>query len=76
MRDIAGKPPNLMWRGLKGTLAAAWAHLARIGASWPAPFKLRLLEHDVNVLEVSPRHVMAAVGPTPGAITTTNSSGA
>ena len=47
------------WQWVRGPIGAAWMSLARIGATWPSPFVVRLLEVDVNLLEVPPLQVKA-----------------
>ncbi len=50
-----------VWRQTRGMVSAAWAHLRQIGAEWTSPFRLRLLEAEVDLLTTSPLHVMQVV---------------
>ncbi len=45
------------WKHIRGPISAAWAHLKRIDAQWTAPFTLRILSSDVDVLTTPPRQI-------------------
>ncbi len=42
------------WKMVRGPLSGAWAHLKGIGAEWTAPFTLRALSSDINILTTPP----------------------
>ncbi len=53
---------GLTWStGLRGPIGAVMLHLRRIGAEWPRPFVLKLLGHDVDLLQVTPLQVGSIV---------------
>jgi hypothetical protein len=47
------------WHWVRGPVGAAWASLLRIEAEWPSPFVVRLLGHEVSLVDVPPRQVAA-----------------
>ncbi len=49
------------WRMVRGPVSGAWAQLKGLGATWPAPFRIRLLDCDVDLLQAPPRQVMQTV---------------
>ncbi len=52
---------HIGWDNVNGPVSAAFAHLRRIGASWPRAFTIRALDSDINILKVPPRIVMRIV---------------
>ncbi len=47
-------PGNRLWTAVRGPVGAAMAHLWRVGAAWPRPFHVILLDIEVAILEVPP----------------------
>ncbi len=47
------------WQHIRGPVSAAWAHLKRVEAHWIAPFTLRMLSSDIDVLTTPPKQVYA-----------------
>ncbi len=43
------------WTSIAGPVSAAYAHLCDLEASWPRPFTLNLLDHDINILHMHTR---------------------
>ncbi len=53
---LADGSPN--WRNVRGPVSAAFAHLLRIGASWPKAFRIVALGSEIDILKVPPRTVV------------------
>ncbi len=45
------------WRCVKGPVTAAMNHLRDIGVGWPAPFRIVVDGHTIQILDVPPSHV-------------------
>ncbi len=56
-RDFARCGETAAWKHIRGPISAAWAHLKRIGAQWTAPFTLRALSSDIDMLATPPKHI-------------------
>ncbi len=56
--DLAGCAPMAAWRRVRGIVSAAWAHLRQHRAEWTAPFRLRLLGNDVDLVSTPPKQVL------------------
>ncbi len=61
-REVIPLPDDqVAWDRVNGPVSAAFAHLLRIGASWPKAFVIRALDSDINLLRVPPRTVMRII---------------
>ncbi len=56
--EIEAATPAGRWTSIRGPVGAAMAHLLRVQGAWPRPFTLHLLDHDVDILTVTPIHIM------------------
>ncbi len=53
--DLQHLPIAARWRELHGPVGAAMVQLWQAGASWPKPFSIHIMGHDINLLEHPPR---------------------
>ncbi len=53
--DLQHLPEAARWRELRGPVGAAMTQLWRIGATWPKPFFIQVMGHEVSLLEHPPR---------------------
>ncbi len=58
---LAGLSPPRTWLAVRGIVSAAWAHIRQLGGEWVAPFTLRLLDADVNILSMPPKRVLGVL---------------
>ncbi len=56
-RELSVIHPTKAYRHARGPIGASWVYLTEWGAEWKAPFKIRLLDHEINILEVPPIQV-------------------
>ncbi len=47
------------WKHINGPVSAATCHLLQLGATWPAPFRVKLGEHVVDLLTTPPLQLHA-----------------
>ncbi len=55
--ELAGAHPTVASRRIRGPIGAARHHLAAIGVEWPAPFRIKALGHQINILETPPLQI-------------------
>ncbi len=56
--DTSGSIYQQAWSKVRGIVSAAWAHLRQVRAEWTAPFRLRLLHSEVDLVTTPPRRVL------------------
>ncbi len=59
--DIGDRPTSELWSRSCGPVMATWLHFRRTGIDWIKPFKIKVLDHQLDLLGTPPRQVVAVV---------------
>ncbi len=60
--ELSDLSPAARWQGINGPVSAAMVQLWRAGATWPKPFTINIINHDVNLLDTPLHHQAASQG--------------
>ncbi len=57
--EYTNDDPTTRWRRSRGPVHAAMLQLRAVGADWPKPFFLHILDRDISVLDTPPKQITA-----------------
>ncbi len=59
--DLAGRSAMAAWSRVRGIVSAAWAHLRQHGAEWIAPFRVKALRTEIDLIATPPKQVQSII---------------
>ncbi len=57
--ELAGCSAAVAWTRVRGIVSAAWAHLRQHCGEWVTPFRIKLLQCEVDLITTPPKQVLS-----------------